>query len=128
MKSKIAFMAVLQFSPQFKTDFWPILTWQKMGFGQKNFFRKMELFDFTSFFWAWPFLNFLAHCHTTCFTNTLFFVYKNRSHSKRSAESYFGNFICPKQRRINCHQHYWICCGHGCQCQGGENFSALTSA
>ena len=32
-----------------------------MEFGQKKFFREIDLFDFTSFF-AWTFLNFLAHC------------------------------------------------------------------
>ena len=34
-----------------------------MAFGQKKFFREMDLFDFTSFF-ALDFFNFLAHCQT----------------------------------------------------------------
>ena len=32
----------------------------KNGFWSKIFFREIDLFDFTSFF-AWTFLNFLAH-------------------------------------------------------------------
>ena len=31
-------------------DFWPFLKSQKMEFGQKYFFREIDLFDFTSFF------------------------------------------------------------------------------
>ena len=47
------------FSPSSKIDFWPFLKLQKMEFGQKDFFREMDLFDFTSFL-AWTFLNFLS--------------------------------------------------------------------
>ena len=35
--------------PSSKNDFWPFLKWQKMEFGQKKFFREIDLFDFTSF-------------------------------------------------------------------------------
>ena len=36
--------------PSSKIDFWPFLKLQKMEFGQKNFFREIDLIDFTSFF------------------------------------------------------------------------------
>ena len=36
---------------------------------QKNFFREIDLFDFTSFF-AWTFLNFLARCETKANENS----------------------------------------------------------
>ena len=35
--------------PSLKIDFWPFLKLQKMKFGQKNFFREIDLFDLTSF-------------------------------------------------------------------------------
>ena len=50
--------------PSSKIDFWPYLKLQKMEFGQKKIIRVIDLFDFTSFFFAWTFLNFLAHCDT----------------------------------------------------------------
>ena len=46
----IAFLAVLNFVPSSKIDFWPFLKLQKNGFWSKNFFREIDLFDFTSFF------------------------------------------------------------------------------
>ena len=47
--------------PSSKIDFRPFLKSQKMDFGPKIFFRKIDLFDFTNFL-AWTYLNFLAHC------------------------------------------------------------------
>ena len=52
---EIAFLAVLNFFPVQKIDFWPFLKLQKMEFGQN--FCEIDLFDFTSFL-AWTFLNF----------------------------------------------------------------------
>ena len=46
---EIAFLAVLNFFPSSKIDFWSFLKLQKMEFGQK-FFREIDLFDFTSSF------------------------------------------------------------------------------
>ena len=57
---EIAFLAVLNFFPVQKIDFWPFLKMQKMEFGQKKI-REIELFDFTSFF-GLDFFNFLTHC------------------------------------------------------------------
>ena len=53
---EIAFLAVKNFFPVQKIDFWPFFKLQKMEFGQKNF-REIDLFDFTSFF-GLDFLNF----------------------------------------------------------------------
>ena len=38
---EIAFLAVLNFFPSSKIDFWPFLKLQKMDFGQKHFFIKL---------------------------------------------------------------------------------------
>ena len=57
---QIAFLAVLNFSPSSKIDFWPFLKLQKMEFGKKKF-REINLFDLMSFL-AGTFSNFLAHC------------------------------------------------------------------
>ena len=38
---EIAFLAVLNFLPNSKIAFWPFLKWQKIKFGQKNFFVKL---------------------------------------------------------------------------------------
>ena len=46
---EIAFLAVLNFFPSSKIDFWPFLKLQKMEFDQQNF-CEIYLFDFTSFF------------------------------------------------------------------------------
>ena len=48
---EIAFLAVLNFFPVQKLIFGLFLKLQKIDFGQKNFFREIDLFDFTSFFW-----------------------------------------------------------------------------
>ena len=47
---EIAFLAVLNFFLVHKIDFWSFLKLQKMEFGQKKFFREIDLFDFMSFF------------------------------------------------------------------------------
>ena len=44
--------SVSYFFPVQKLIFWPFLKWQKMDFGEKEFFREIDLFDFTSFL-AW---------------------------------------------------------------------------
>ena len=49
------------FFPGWKIDFCPFLKWQNMEFGEKKFFREIDLFDFTSFL-AWTFLDFVANC------------------------------------------------------------------
>ena len=46
---EIAFLAVLNFFPVQKNDFWPFLKLQKKDFGLKKF-RRIDLFDSTSFF------------------------------------------------------------------------------
>ena len=46
---EIAFLAVLNFFPSSKIDFWQFFKLGKMEFGQKKF-REIDLFDFTSFF------------------------------------------------------------------------------
>ena len=62
----LIYMKNIQFKlfPSLKIDFWPFLKLQKNGFWSKKiFFREIDLFDFTSFFFG-PglFLNFLANC------------------------------------------------------------------
>ena len=47
---ELAFLAVLNFFPVQKIDIWPFLKFKKMEFGQKNFFREINLFVFTNFF------------------------------------------------------------------------------
>ena len=44
---EIAFLAIFKLFLSSKIDFWPFLKLQKMEFGQKFFFREIELFDFT---------------------------------------------------------------------------------
>ena len=46
---EIAFLAVLNFFPSSKIDFWPCLKLQKMEFGEK-IFCEIDLSDFMSFF------------------------------------------------------------------------------
>ena len=46
---EIAFLAVLNFFPVQKIEFWPFLKLQKIEFGQK-IFCEIDLFDFMSFF------------------------------------------------------------------------------
>ena len=62
---EIAFLAVLKFFSSSKIDFWPFLKLQRMDFGQTKICEN-DLFDFTSFFLAWTFFNFLAHCAWHC--------------------------------------------------------------
>ena len=63
-------------SPSPKIDFWPFLKWQKMELQVKKIIRKIDLFDFTSFF-ALDFLNFSG---LLCLqTNIIVFVYKNEN-------------------------------------------------
>ena len=47
---EIAFLAVLNFFPVQKIDFWPILKMQKMEFGQNKIREIVSLIDFASFF------------------------------------------------------------------------------
>ena len=49
---EIAFLAVLNFFPSSKIDFWTFLKVQKIS--------EIDFFDFTSFFLVWTFLNILA--------------------------------------------------------------------
>ena len=56
---EIAFLAVLNFFPSSKIDFWPFLKLQKMEFGQKKI-PEIDLFDFTNFL-AWTFLTVRLH-------------------------------------------------------------------
>ena len=47
---------------QFKNWFLAIFEIATNGVRSKKIFGEIDLFDFTSFFFAWTFLNFLAHC------------------------------------------------------------------
>ena len=58
---EITFLAVLNVFPSSKIEFWSFLKLQKMKFGQKTFFVK-SIYLISQVFWAWTFLNFLAHC------------------------------------------------------------------
>ena len=54
---KLQFLAVLNFCPNPKIDFWPFWKWQKMEFGQKNFFVKL-IYLISRVFWPGRFLIF----------------------------------------------------------------------
>ena len=65
---KISFLAVLNFFPVQKIDFWPFLKWQKNGFLLKNVFREIEFYLISRIFLTWTFFNFLARCVIVCAT------------------------------------------------------------
>ena len=54
----IAFLAVLNFFPSSKIDFWPFLKWQKNRIWSKNFSWNWFI---SWVFLAWTFSNFVAH-------------------------------------------------------------------
>ena len=67
---EIAILAVLNFFPSSKIDFWPILKWQKMEFGQNKISWNWFIW-FHGFFLPWTFSNFLAHCESVDKTSSI---------------------------------------------------------
>ena len=75
--------------PSSKIDFWPFLKLQKDWILVKIIFREIHLFDFTRFFLAWTFLNFLAHYVYVMFLN--FYVWCNLESRKKTVRNNNNN-------------------------------------